>query len=380
MKVYFDNAATTPLDPEVFEVMRPLMLENFGNPSSIHSHGRTVRSLIEISRKRVADLLKTSPAELFFTSGGTEADNTALRCAVEGLGVQRIITSKIEHHAVLHTTEYLHKVHGVEAVFLNTDSKGNVDLDQLKDILAAGGPKTLVSLMHANNEIGNMIDLMEVGTIAHEYGALFHSDTVQTMGHFTHDLSVLPVDFLVGSAHKFHGPKGVGFLYINHKNKIPPFIHGGAQERNMRGGTENVYGIVGLAKALEIAYRDMEGHKNHILGLKKQMIEGLKANLPDVNFNGMSGDLDKSLYTVLNVCTAPSDNNEMLLFNLDINGISISGGSACSSGSNVGSHVLAELDRDPKRGAIRFSFSRYNTSEEVSFAVSKLAEIAAVHA
>jgi cysteine desulfurase len=375
-KVYLDNAATTPLDPEVFEAMRPLMLENFGNPSSIHSYGRKVRSEMEIARKKVADLLKTSPAELFFTSGGTEADNTALRCAVEGLGVKRIITSKIEHHAVLHTAEYLQKHHGIELLFLKTDAQGNVDLAQLEEILKAGGPKTLVSLMHGNNEIGNLIDLEAVGNLAHEFGAIFHSDTVQTMGHFEHDLSVLPVDFIVGSAHKFHGPKGVGFLYVNHTIKIPPFILGGAQERNMRGGTENIYGIVGLAKALELSYAKMESHRNHIMNLKKQMIEGLKANVPGVSFNGMSEDFERSLYTVLNVSTAPSDTNEMLLFNLDISGISISGGSACSSGSNVGSHVLAELDRDPNAGAIRFSFSRYNTIEEVNFAVEKLAEIA----
>jgi cysteine desulfurase len=234
--------------------------------------------------------------------------------------------------------------------------------------------------MHANNEIGNLIDLHQVGTLCHDHGALFHSDTVQTMGHYEHDLSTLPVDFIVGSAHKFHGPKGIGFLYINHKNKIPPFIHGGSQERNMRGGTENVIGIVGLTKALELAYADMKDHEQHVKSLKNQMIQGLKDNIPDVMFNGMSGEIDQSLYTVLNVCIAPSSANEMLLFNLDINGISISGGSACSSGSDIGSHVLAELERDPRRGAIRFSFSRNNTADEVSYAIEKLSEITAVHA
>ena len=379
MKVYFDNAATTPMDPAVIEAMQPILHEAFGNPSSIHAHGRKVRSIIEVSRKKIADLLKTSPAEIFFTSGGTEADNTALRCAVEGLGVRRIITSKVEHHAVLHTAEYLQKLHGITLSFVKTDAKGNVDLSDLTNLLQSSAEKTLVSLMHANNEIGNLIDLEVVGNICHENGALFHSDTVQTMGHYPHDMSQLPVDFIVGSAHKFHGPKGVGFLYINHNTKIPPFVHGGAQERNMRGGTENVLGIVGMTKALELAYGELDDHQQYIRSLKKQMIEGLISSIPDVSFNGMSGDIDNSLYTVLNVCVAPSSANEMLLFNLDINGISISGGSACSSGSSVGSHVLAELDRDPKSGAIRFSFSRYNTAEEVSFAIEKLIEITAVH-
>ena len=379
MNVYFDNAATTAIDPQVIAAIQPMLSEQFGNPSSIHAHGRKVRSIVEVSRKRIADLLKTTPAEIFFTSGGTEADNTALRCAVEGLGVKRIITSKIEHHAVLHTAGYLQKLHKVNVEFVNLDDRGNVDLNSLESLLQGSKEKTIVSLMHANNEIGNLIDLHEVGSLCHLHGALFHSDTVQTMGHYEHDLSTLPVDFIVGSAHKFHGPKGIGFLYINHSNKIPPFIHGGAQERNMRGGTENVIGIVGLTKAMELAYEDMKGHQQHVKALKMQMIEGLKNNVTDVMFNGMSGD-DNSLYTVLNVCIAPSANNEMLLFNLDINGISISGGSACSSGSDVGSHVLAELKRDPRRGAVRFSFSRNNTAEEVSYAVDKLSEITAVHA
>jgi cysteine desulfurase len=380
MKVYFDNAATTPVAPEVVEAMHSVLTENFGNPSSIHAHGRQTRSLIEMSRKKVADLLSTSPSEIFFTSGGTEADNTTLRSAVEGLGVKRIITSKIEHHAVLHTAQYLAKLHGIQLDFVKTDQQGHIVMDSLETLLRSSDDKTLVSLMHANNEIGNLSDLEAIGTLSHEYGALFHSDMVQTLGHYRHDLSSLPVDFAAGSAHKFHGPKGVGFLYINHQNQIPPLIHGGAQERNMRSGTENVPGIMGMTRALELAHEDMEGHRQHILGLKKLMIEELKAKIPGVSFNGASGDLDKSLYTVLNVCIAPSSANEMLLFNLDIKGISISGGSACSSGTNVGSHVLAELDRDPKSGAIRFSFSRYNTNEEVSFAVEKLTEITAVHA
>ena len=269
MKVYLDNAATTPLDPLVFEVMKPLMTDFFGNPSSIHGHGREVRSYVERARSKVASLLKTSPSEIFFTSGGTEADNTAIFGCVETLGVDHIITSKIEHHAVLHTVELLAKLKAIKVSFVALDKNGCIDLDNLETLLKLPANKTLVTLMHGNNEIGNLIDLQQIGKMAHSYGALFHTDTVQTMGHLPHDLSNLPVDFLVGSAHKFNGPKGIGFLYVNYRNKIDPFIHGGAQERNMRGGTENVYGIVGLAKALEIAYTEMDQQTQYIKGIKK---------------------------------------------------------------------------------------------------------------
>lgn len=371
MKVYLDNAATTPLDKEVFEAMKPYMLEHFGNPSSIHSHGRLVRSAIEKSRKKVADLLNVSPAEIFFTSGGTEADNTALRCTVSEKNIEHIVTSRVEHHAVLHTVESLQSK-GVEISYLDLDDDGLVDYAQLEELVKSR-PHSLVSLMHGNNEIGNLLDLKRVSQICQEHGVLFHSDTVQTMAHYVHDLDSLGLSFAVGSAHKFHGPKGIGFLYVNHQNKIHPFIHGGAQERNMRGGTENVYGIVGLAKAMEIAYENMDNHREHIEKLKARMIAKLRENIDGVGFNGVSDDLEKSLYTVLNVCLPPSDDNDMLLFNLDIDGISVSGGSACSSGSNIGSHVLAELKRDQNRGAIRFSFSKNNTFEEIDYAIEKLA-------
>ncbi|MEP0270339.1 cysteine desulfurase family protein [Ekhidna sp.] len=373
MKVYFDNAATTPIDIDVFEAMKPYMLEHFGNPSSIHSHGRQVRTAIERSRKKVAELLNAAPAEIFFTSGGTEADNTAIRCTVSEKGIKHIITSKIEHHAVLHTVESLEK-RGIKVSYVELNNKGQVNYDHL-EVLLKDNPHTLVTLMHANNEIGNLLDIERVGELCRAHDACFHSDTVQSMAHYAHDMSKLNLDFAVGSAHKFHGPKGIGFLYINHENKIHPFIHGGAQERNMRGGTENVYGIVGLAKAMEIAYDDMEAHRNHIEGLKAHMIERLKSTIDDVAFNGVSDEMDKSLYTVLNVCLPPSDDNDMLLFNLDIEGISASGGSACSSGSSIGSHVLAELNRNQNRGAIRFSFSKYNTLEEVDYAVEKLIKL-----
>lgn len=376
--VYLDNAATTRLDPEVLDAMLPLMTEQFGNPSSIHSHGRTVRTAIEKARKTVAGLLNTSPAEIFFTSGGTEADNTAIRGSIETYGLKHAITSPLEHHAVLHTLEYLAKQGTIQLSLVNIDSKGHIDLDHLETLLkknqTEGAGRTLVSLMHGNNEIGNLLDLNRAGEICRAYDAIFHSDTVQTMGHFRHNVQQLPVDFIVGAGHKFHGPKGVGFLYVNAEHvKIHPFIYGGAQERNMRGGTENVYGIVGLAKALDIAYRDMDAHKQHILSLKRRMIDQLREKMPEVRFNGDSADLENSLYTVLNVSLPASDINDMLLFSLDIARISASGGSACSSGSNVGSHVLAALpDLDSERGYVRFSFGKYNTAEEIDYAVDTL--------
>lgn len=372
MKVYFDNAATTRLDPEVLEAMLPYLTEQFGNPSSIHGHGRTVRSAIERARKTVAGLLNAAPAEIFFTSGGTEADNTAIRCSIETLGLTHAITSPVEHHAVLHTLEHLAKQGKVALSLVELDENGNVDLAHLEQLLQTK-PRSLVSLMQGNNEIGNLLDLQAVGELCVQYDAIFHSDTVQTMGHYQHDLQQLRANFIVGAAHKFHGPKGVGFLYVRPGIKIDPFVFGGAQERNMRGGTENVYGIVGLAKALEIAYRDMDSHRQHIEELKRYLIAQLRASIEGVTFNGTSADLDSSLYTVLSVSLPPSELNDMLLFNLDIAGISVSGGSACSSGSNVGSHVLGALDVVPERGNIRFSFGKYNTKAEVEYAVSTLA-------
>jgi cysteine desulfurase len=379
MRVYLDNAATTPLDEEVFEAMKPYMLQYFGNPSSIHSHGREVRSAIEKSRKQIAGLLNTSPAEIFFTSGGTEADNTAIRCSIESYGIKHAITTKIEHHAVLHTLEELEKAGKIKLSFVKLNSKGILDMDHLQELIK-NNPKSFVSIMHANNEIGNINDIEKIGGLCAEHECIFHSDTVQTMGHYKHDLQKLKAECIVGAAHKFHGPKGVGFLYVNADHKIHPFIHGGAQERNMRGGTENVYGIIGLAKALEIAYRDMEDHQNFINGLKCRMIDRLKLQINDVQFNGDCSNIDKSLYTVLNVSLPFSEDNDMLLFNLDIQKISASGGSACSSGTSIGSHVLAGINADPKRGAVRFSFSKYNTAEEIDYAVDKLAEIFAEQA
>ncbi len=374
MRVYLDNAATTAVDPEVFEAMKPYYLENYGNPSSIHTHGRQAKAAVERSRRQIAGYLNAAPSEIFFTSGGTEADNTALRSSIESKNIRHALTSRIEHHAVLHTLESLEKAGKIELTFVNLDEKGHVDMGHLESWLKSH-PNALVSLMHANNEIGNLNDIETIGEWCREYGAIFHSDTVQAVGHYVHDLQKLKVHCIVGAAHKFHGPKGIGFLYLGNGHVIEPFIQGGTQERNMRGGTENIAGIVGLAKSFELAYEKMDEHKKHIESLKKRMTERLKEQITDVEFNGDSANLEKSLYTVLNVCLPPSEENEMLLFSLDINKVSASGGSACSSGSNVGSHVLAALDRDPDRGAIRFSFSKFNTVKDIDFAVDKLSEI-----
>jgi cysteine desulfurase len=372
--VYFDNAATTSLDPEVLEAMMPFLQNHFGNPSSIHEHGRQVRAAIENARKTIAHLINAAPAEISFTSGGTEADNYAAFGSTRTLGLRHAITSPLEHHAVLHTLQALEKSGDIQLSYVRHDEQGRLDLTHLAQLLDSQ-PRSFVSLMHANNEIGNINDVQAIAELCQQHNAVFHTDTVQTMGHYRHDVQQLKTHFLVGSAHKFHGPKGVGFLYTRSGTQVTPLIHGGAQERNVRAGTENVYGIVGLAKALEIAYRDMAEHKRHIQGLKDLFITSLRAEIEDVQFNGTSAEADQSLYTVLNVSLPPSDINEMLLFNLDINRVSVSGGSACSSGANAGSHVLSALNCDPNRGAIRFSMSKYNTAEEVKFAVEQLAKM-----
>jgi len=373
MRVYLDNAATTPLDPEVMKEMVKVMENNFGNPSSIHAHGREARALIEKARKTIANLLHTSPAEIFFTSSGTEADNTAIRCGIVDHKITHAITTRLEHHAVLHTFEALEKTGTIKLSFVNVDDKGGIDYAHLEELLR-NNERSFVSLMHANNEIGTLTDIERAGDICEQYNAIFHCDTVQTMGHYPHDLGKLKVNFLVCAAHKLHGPKGVGFLHVNHRLKIKPLIYGGSQERNMRGGTENVYGIVGLAKALEIAYAEMEQHQRHIQGLKTYMMEQLMEQVPGVKFNGET-DADKSLYTVLNVSFPDTDLADMLLFNLDIAGISASGGSACSSGTDIGSHVLTAIGASPTRPSVRFSFSKYSTKEEVDYALVKIREL-----
>jgi cysteine desulfurase len=370
--VYLDNAATTQMDDRVIEAMLPFMRGHFGNPSSVHSHGREVRTAIEKARKKVAELLQASPSEIFFTSGGTEADNTALVCGIESHGLTHAITSPLEHHAVLHTLEMLAKKGQVQLSLLEVNEQGEIDLAQLEELLKKN-PKTLVSLMQGNNEIGNLNDLERIGQLTQSHGAFFHSDTVQTMGHYAHDLSKLPVDALVAGAHKFHGPKGVGFLYVRKDKKIHPFIHGGAQERNMRGGTENVIGIIGLATALEISLEELAAHRSQIEKIKGYFVERLRQEITGISFNGHSADLEKSLYTVLSVSLPPSESNRgMLLFHLDLEGISASGGSACSSGASVGSHVMQALQHPADRDVVRFSFSRFTTMEDIDYTLGKL--------
>jgi cysteine desulfurase len=373
MRVYLDNAATTPIDKEVLKSMYDVMESQYGNPSSIHAHGREVRTLIEKARKTVAALLQSSPSEFFFTSGGTEADNMAIRCGIIDHGINHAITSQIEHHAVLHTLQSLEKSGLIKLSYVKIDPKGSVDYKHLEELLSIN-ERSFVSLMHANNELGTLTDLEIVGDLCEQYNAIFHCDTVQTMGHYPHDLSKLKVHFLVCAAHKLHGPKGVGFLYINHAIKINPMIFGGSQERNMRGGTENVYGIIGLAKALEMAYEDMNAHRMHVQELKTYMKEQLIEHVPGIQFNGET-DPEKSLYTVLNVSFPEMEMAEMLLFSLDIAGISASGGSACSSGTNIGSHVLNGIQANPNRPSVRFSFSKFNTKEEIDFVIAKVREL-----
>ncbi len=372
-RIYFDNAATTSLDPHVLESMMPYLTNKFGNPSSIYSYGRETRMAIEAARKSVAKLLNAHPAEIFFTSGGTESSNTAIHAAVNDLGCRHIITSSIEHHAVLHTVENLGTQERAKVSYVKLLSDGHIDLEDLERLLASSESKSLVTLMHANNEIGNMLDMQATGNLCKLYNAIFHSDTVQTVGHFPFDLRNTPVHFITGAAHKFHGPKGVGILYINENVKIKPFMHGGAQERNMRAGTENLYGIVGFASALEMATKRYEEDSAFIGSLKHYMHDELCKQFPGITFNG--DVLGKSLYTVLNVSFPKTEKSEMLLFNLDINNICASGGSACTSGADQGSHVIRAINNNPNQVTVRFSFSRHNTKPQVDEVISKLKEL-----
>lgn len=372
-RIYFDNAATTSLDPEVLDVMMPYLTEKFGNPSSIYSYGRETRMAIENARKSVAKILNAHPAEIFFTSGGTESSNTAINAAVNDLGCKHIISSTIEHHATLHTVKNLHDTKKVALSYVQLLPNGHIDLVDLEKLLNESKEKCLVTLMHANNEIGNILDINAVGELCKKYSAIFHSDTVQTVGHFPFDLRNTPVHFITGAAHKFHGPKGVGILYVNENIKIKPFVHGGGQERNMRAGTENLYGIVGFAKALEIATANHVTDKAKTKNLKNYMMDELKKNIPSVVFNG---DPDgESLYTVISASFPKSEKSEMLLFNLDIHNICASGGSACTSGADAGSHVMHALNNNSDKVTVRFSFSKYNTEEEVNSVAGILKEL-----
>src|SRR5687767_11133204 len=372
-RIYFDNAATTCLDPDVLDAMMPYLTTHYGNPSSIYSYGRESRLAIENARKVVAKILNAHPAEIFFTSGGTESSNTAINASIRDLGCRQIITSPIEHHATLHTVESIYH-HGEAALsFVKLLPNGHIDMEDLERLLANSNEKCLVTLMHANNEIGNMLDIHAVGNLCKMYGAIFHSDTVQTVGHFPFDLRNTPVHFVTGAGHKFHGPKGVGILYINENVKIKPYIHGGGQERNMRAGTENLYGIVGFAKALELAMANYEKESEYILSLKTYMTGQLRKKIKGVEFNG--DQEGKCLYTILSAAFPKTEKSEMILFNLDINNICVSGGSACSSGADQGSHVIRAINNNPNLVTVRFSFSKYNTKEEIDVVVEKLKEL-----
>lgn len=376
-KVYFDSAATTQLRSEVIRCMSEVLKTEYGNPSSTHSYGRSSKSLLETARKEIAGYLNVSASEIIFTSGGTEADNLALQSAVNDLGVERIISSKIEHHAVLHTIEVLEERNGIEVEFVRIKSTGCVDYEHLEQLLQNSSKKTLVSLMHVNNEVGTMIDLKRVALLCKEHNTLFHSDTVQSVGHFNLDFQEIPIDFAAVSAHKFHGPKGVGFAFVRKNTGIKPLIFGGEQERGLRAGTEPVYAVAGMAEALRLSYQNLEKERAYIVELKEYFIQQLKKHIPGVHFNGACEDIDGSTYTLINVCLPISEEKAMmLLFQLDLKGIACSKGSACQSGSSNGSHVLAEIlsADDFKKPSIRFSFSSFNTKEEVDYVIEVLTE------
>jgi cysteine desulfurase len=371
-RIYFDNAATTPLDPDVLQAMLPYLQAQFGNPSSIYSYGRETRLAIENARKSVARILGCKPGEIFFTSGGTESNNTAIASSIRDLGCTHIITSPIEHHAVLHTVEHYGATANISTSFVKLDADGAVDYDNLEQQLAQTKKKCLVTLMHANNEIGVLLDIERVGALCKKYDAVFHSDCVQTVGHYPINLSSLHVHFISAAGHKFHGPKGTGILYVNESIRIKPFIFGGGQERNLRAGTENVYGIVGFAKALELATLHYEPEKAYIEDLKAYMRRQLEAAIPGVTFHASN---QKTLYTVLSACFHKTMKSEFLLMNLDIHGICASGGSACSSGADQGSHVIRALNKGDDFVTVRFSFSKYNTKDEIDTVVQQLKEL-----
>lgn len=376
-KVYFDSAATTQLRDDVITCITEVLKTEYGNPSSTHSYGRSSKSLLENARKEIAKLLNVSASEIIFTSGGTEADNLILCSAVRDLGIKRIISSRIEHHAVLHTLEWLQKEYSIQLDFVKVDECGQIDYNHLENLLTATSQKTLVSLMHVNNEIGNLLDLKRVALLCKEHNALFHSDTVQSVGHFELDFKEIPIDFAAAAAHKFHGPKGAGFAFIRKNSGIRSLIHGGEQERGLRAGTEAVYAIAGMAEALKLSYHKLEKERAYITELKDYFKEQLLTAIPGVKFNGSCDDNERSTYTLLNVCLPISAEKAMLLlFQLDLKGIACSKGSACQSGSEGGSHVLNEIlsQEDLSKPSIRFSFSSFNKKEEVDHVVEVLKE------
>ncbi|MFD2101079.1 cysteine desulfurase family protein [Flagellimonas iocasae] len=378
-KVYLDNAATTQVRDEVIAKMQEALAVYYGNPSSTHSFGRSAKTAVEKARKTIAKTLNAQPSEIIFTSGGTEADNMILRCSVRDLGVKTIITSKIEHHAVLHTAEELEKEYGISLQYVDLDEHGNPKLDHLEALLSQDDSKKLVSLMHVNNEIGNIIDIKAIGQLCREHGALFHSDTVQSIGHYSWDVQTVPVDFMTAAAHKFHGPKGIGFAFIRKNSGLKPLIFGGSQERGFRAGTEPFHNIVGLEEAFVKAYEHLGQETETVAALKQYFIQKVKQEIPGAVFNGLSDDMEKSTYTLVNV-RLPFDKQKglILLFHLDMKGIACSKGSACQSGSNLGSHVLTEIlpEEELEKPSLRFSFSMYNTKEELDYTVQVLKEFA----
>ncbi len=373
MEVYFDNAATTQIDIQVIDKMSEIMKNVFGNASAIHAQGRKAKAVVEMARKNIAKLINCESSEIIFTGSGTEADNMALRCAANDLGVKCIITSKIEHKAVLDTAIELDTNNIAKVHFVKLDNLGRTNLDDLEK-LAGQNPGALISIMHANNEIGTLNNIQEISKIARANKCYFHTDTIQTLGHYTMDIKALDVDFVTCSAHKFHGPKGCGFLYKNKSLKIRPIVTGGGQESKMRAGTENVMGIAGLAKALEVSNSNIDVKIDTVTRIKQYFIKQLRKKIPGVDFNG---DITPKggLYTVLNVSLPPTDKASTLLFQLDINHISASGGSACNSGAISDSHVLQGINHPKDRSAIRFSFSKFSKKEEVDYAIAKLIEI-----
>jgi cysteine desulfurase len=372
MNIYLDNAATTPLDAEVFNAMTPYLLNHYGNPSSHHAQGRQAKQAIEQCRATIAGLLNALPEEIVFTSGGTEADNIAIITAVHGYGIQHVITTRLEHHAVLNTLTDLQRKGLIKISFIKHDTKGNLDPEHLEHLLQTH-PRSFVSVMHANNEIGNLNDIAQIGEICEQYDALFHTDTVQTIGHYRHDLKKLKIHFLAASAHKFHGPKGVGFIFCRKGIRLSQLIHGGGQESRLRAGTENIHGIVGLNKALEIAYEHIDEHRQHIINLKSYMIARLSDEVPGVTFNGNSASANQSLYTILNVGLPTLNHGRNLLRCLDDAEIAVSGGSACSTGS--ASHVLQAIAAADDKDHIRFSLSKFNSCHEIDRVLEALHQI-----
>ncbi|APY11999.1 cysteine desulfurase [Seonamhaeicola sp. S2-3] len=373
--VYFDNAATTQIREEVITSMRSVMENNYGNPSSSHSFGRASKALVEQSRKTIASFFNVLASEIIFTSGGTEADNLVLRSAVRDLGVEEIITSKIEHHAVLHTIDALVEEYNVTVKYVKLDLNGSIDLLHLESLLQNTTKKQLVSLMQINNEIGNILDVKTVAEMCKAHDALFHTDAVQSVGHYHLDLQEVKIDFLAASAHKFHGPKGVGFAVVRKNTGLKPLIFGGEQERGLRAGTESVHNIVGMETALKYAYGNLEKEALYIKNLKQYFVNKITKTIPEVVFNGLSNDMDKSAYTLVNICLPTTlGSASMLQFQLDLKGIACSRGSACQSGSAQVSHVLTEILSDDaiKKPSLRFSFSIYNTTEEIDYVVETL--------